>query len=551
VGSVERTETEYFLGLLVTSDDGADQPLRLVDGQQRTTTLILLLKALAELGSKEIAARINVLIDPSPSTFVMTTPGFRDALETVAKETTKSRKGRKRRQNSQMERLAEAFRVIDDKLRSAIGDDKEELEAFAAWVLTRVYLVDLVDTDPYDDQLLFDRINTRGLLLSGADTFRSRIASQVGRFSKFNFISDWRRARTKAAEAYGLSPTASAHEAERAAMIAWLVARYAASASDAPVTLKAILKEPYDWAWGNLRDSVGGEERVPDLFRKDFFPLVEALANPLSARTSFDRELAGFFSAALVKIPLTDALAAACCQPSRKAQWAADVRLASRFLDTMTARMMWGTGWCVTNAQRQDVVLRAIRATAQHTGETLRGMLRGILADSPGFSAENAPSLTPQNRIWIRYFLCRLADHLEKSLRNNNISSMLFARVDRPEIEHVMGSRFEDYAAAFPSARIWQQQRERLGALVVLPKSVNAALRETSYEGKLPHYAKQNALAASLAVPAYEAALTRLKGSKHFGGLPIRPVEEMSALAINERETLYCAIAEQIWPRQI
>jgi hypothetical protein len=196
-------------------------------------------------------------------------------------------------------------------------------------------------------------------------------------------------------------------------------------------------------------------------------------------------------------------------------------------------------------------MLRAIKAAAQHSGETLRGVLRGILADSPGFSPEYVPALTAQNRSWTRYFLCRLADHLEKTLRNNDISRKLFGRTGKPEIEHVMGSRFEHYAAGFPSARVWQQERERLGALVILPKAKNAELREASYEAKLPHYAKENALAASLAVTAYEAALTRLRGSRNSNGLPLRPIEEMVPAAISEREVLYCAIAEQIWPRQI
>ena len=541
-----RDEGEYFLGMIVTSAEEAGAPLRLVDGQQRTTTLILLLKALADAGTTEICDRIDVLLDPTPQTFVMAVPGFRDALTQVAAESSTQRRGRPRAPTTEMTRLTEAYRVIESQIDSAIGDDADEIGDFAAWVLEHVFIVDLLDTSPFDDQTLFDRVNTRGYPLTGADVFRSRVTMQVNAWQKPGFLQNWKEARSKAALAYDLNPTSAGLEAERLAITAWLAGRY--GGGDVAKT-KAILKEPYEWAHVSLPQTLGSEEKVPEAFRKDFFPLVDALGEVINARRSFTRELAGFYSAALLKIPLTDALAAAVMKPNRKASWKADLQVVARFLDAMAIRSAWSETWCHTHGQRLETMCRAIDIGARNSGATLAGLLCGLLANAPAFDPDDTLVLVKSNKAWIRYFLCRLTDHFELAVRGRDIATSLFGSAARPEIEHVM-AHYSDYQSNFPDPERWEEAKERLGALVILPKRLNGSLGNANYTRKIEEYASQNALAASLSPRAYDGKL-RFRGAKPRQPFNFRSCQSMTPKAIEDRERLYCAIAEKVWPKSL
>ncbi len=540
-----RDEGEYFLGMIVTSaGEEPNAPLRLVDGQQRTTTLILLLKVLAETGTSEVRERINALLDPTPQNFVMAVPGFRDAVTKAAAESPAPRKARK--ETTDMARLAEAYRIIDDRVQSAIGDDADEIADFAEWVLQHVFVVDLLDTSPFDDQTLFDRVNTRGFPLTGADVFRSRVTMQVSAWQKGGFLQNWKDARSKAALAYGLNPTSAGLEAERLAMMAWLAGRH--GRGDFEKT-KTILKEPYEWAHVNLPQVAHGEERVPELFKKDFFPFVDSLEEIVAAQRTFSRDFAGFYSASLLKVPLIDALAAAVMKPGKKTNWKTDLQIVSRFLDCMAIRSAWGKGWCQTHGQKLEKICEAIGVASRNTGDNLSGMLRGLLAESPTFSPEDAPTLSKTNKVWIRYFLCRLTDHFERTVKGKDDLTALFGAGAKPEIEHVMAN-YHDFQSHFPNSAKWKEDRERLGALVILPKRLNASLRDGGYDRKVQAYAAQNSLAASLSSAAYNGKL-HLRGAKPHHPFSTTPHRSMTAETIAERTNLYCKIAEHAWPKSL
>ena len=86
----------------------------------------------------------------------------------------------------------------------------------------------------------------------------------------------------------------------------------------------------------------------------------------------------------------------------------------------------------------------------------------------------------------------------------------------------------------------------RIGDLLLLPKQFNASYNDDPYELKLPHYFKQNILAASLNPKAYEknpGFVSFLKRS----GLGFKSYEQFKAADVIERGKLYREIARQVW----
>lgn len=92
----------------------------------------------------------------------------------------------------------------------------------------------------------------------------------------------------------------------------------------------------------------------------------------------------------------------------------------------------------------------------------------------------------------------------------------------------------------------FQEYRNRIGGLLLLPKSFNASCGDLPYAEKRGHYAGQNLLARSL----HESAYDHNPGFKRFvaeSGLPFRAHAEFKEADLDARQALYQQLAERIW----
>jgi uncharacterized protein DUF1524 len=92
----------------------------------------------------------------------------------------------------------------------------------------------------------------------------------------------------------------------------------------------------------------------------------------------------------------------------------------------------------------------------------------------------------------------------------------------------------------------FDEYRNRIGGLLLLPKSFNASFGDLTYKKKREHYLKENLLAQSLHALAYE----RNPGFKRFikdSGLPFHPHSDFKKADLDERQILYQKLAERIW----
>jgi Protein of unknown function (DUF1524) len=101
------------------------------------------------------------------------------------------------------------------------------------------------------------------------------------------------------------------------------------------------------------------------------------------------------------------------------------------------------------------------------------------------------------------------------------------------------------YRAEFTHETDFDEYRNRLGGLLLLPKIFNASYNDWPYSKKLPKYLEQNLLAQSLNPDAYDRnpPLKKLKEA----GLPFGGHKEFRKIDIEARQKLYVAIAKQVW----
>ena len=90
------------------------------------------------------------------------------------------------------------------------------------------------------------------------------------------------------------------------------------------------------------------------------------------------------------------------------------------------------------------------------------------------------------------------------------------------------------------------EHRNRLGGLLLLPKSFNASYGDLTYERKLPHYMGQNLLARSLHPQCYEHHPNFMRVIEEHA-LPFRPHVEFRKADMDARCELYRTIADKVW----
>ena len=114
------------------------------------------------------------------------------------------------------------------------------------------------------------------------------------------------------------------------------------------------------------------------------------------------------------------------------------------------------------------------------------------------------------------------------------------------EIEHVWADHPELHADEFSHPSEFQEYRNRIGGLLLLPKSFNASYGDLPYAEKREHYVGQNLLARSL----HEGAYNHNPGFKRFielSGLAFQAHADFKKTDLASRQKLYGKLAEQIW----
>lgn len=152
-----------------------------------------------------------------------------------------------------------------------------------------------------------------------------------------------------------------------------------------------------------------------------------------------------------------------------------------------------------------------------------------------------------QNRRSLHRLLARLTDYVEtESGHPSRFLDYVSEGKGRYEVEHIWADHPERHTDEFGHAADFAEHRNRIGGLLLLPKSFNASYGDLSYEEKLPHYNTQNLLARSLHPQCYEHNPGFLRFVQE-SGLPFTAHEHFKKADLDERGLLYRKLAERIW----
>jgi hypothetical protein len=164
------------------------------------------------------------------------------------------------------------------------------------------------------------------------------------------------------------------------------------------------------------------------------------------------------------------------------------------------------------------------------------------------FAGVNSFFLHMQNRHYVHHILARITHHIERECGINSDFSTYIARdIKKPfEIEHIWANQYKRYLDEFPSEKDFNEYRNHIGGLILLPRGFNQSFGDKPYEEKVQAYFGQNMLAQSLNRQCYLNNPSFL-AYKNRSGLPFRPYSTFKKADLDERQELYRLICEEIW----
>lgn len=148
----------------------------------------------------------------------------------------------------------------------------------------------------------------------------------------------------------------------------------------------------------------------------------------------------------------------------------------------------------------------------------------------------------------LRFLLARITNYIEE---NSKIESKFDKYIQRSikdpfEVEHIIPDVFSEYGGDFFDVKEFEEFRNRVGNLLLLPSSFNKSFGAKSFDIKVEHYFGQNLLAQSLNGKCYDHNPS-FKKFVYESQLPFKPFSKFSKDEINQRQHLYKKIVEKIW----
>ena len=532
----------YFLGSIIISEK--DSASFIVDGQQRLTSLTLLLILLRNL-QKDRVKKVNVdelifseKFDQKSFNIHVDerTPAMVALYDGASIDVTD--------RPESVQNLVQRYHDLEEAFPNELRDDA--LPYFIDWLLENVHLVEITAYSDDDAYTIFETMNDRGLSLSPTDMLKGYLLANMIQEKRTTANTLWRdRIRTL---------NDAGKEVEADCFKAWFRSQHAMKIRERkrgakPEDFDRIGTEFHRW----LRDAADdiGLKQSDDFYRfidRDFNFYSRQYLRIVKASAGMVTGLEHIFYNAQHGFTLQNMLLLAPLTPDDdNATVDLKLGLTARYVDILLTWRLWNFRSIAYSTMQYAMflVMRDIRGLAPAVLATK--LHESLVKEKETFASNDRLYVHQQNRYALHRVLARLTDHVEtQSGQPSRYTELVAEGPNRYEVEHIWADHAERHTDEFSHATDFAEYRNRIGGLLLLPKKFNASYGDLTYEKKLPHYLTQNLLARSLHKQCYE----HNPGFMQFiqsSNLPFKAHDEFKKADLEARSALYRALAEKIW----
>ncbi len=532
----------YFLGSIIISRK--ESTGFIVDGQQRLTSLTLLLILLRNL-QKDRADKVivdelifseqygqksfNIDVDER----VLAMEALYDGQPIDVTDRTES-----------VQNLIARYCDLEDNFPDELRE--HALPYFADWLLENVHLVEITAYADEDAYTIFETMNDRGLSLSPTDMLKGYLLANIDESKRTSANARWRDRIRELNEA--------GKEVESDCLKAWLRSQYATKIRERkrgakPEDFDRIGTEFHRW----LREAANtvGLEQSEDYYRfidRDFDFYSRQYLRLMEASETLVPNLAHVLYNAQLGFTLQDMLLLAPLHPDdSKAIIDQKMALVARYLDILLAWRLWNFRSIAYSTMQYAIFRVMFDIRGLDTDSLALKLHESLSKEDQNFTSNDHLRMHQQNRYPLHRILARLTDYVEtQSGQPSRYLEYVGEGKTRYEVEHIWADHAERHTEEFPHPADFTEHRNRIGGLLLLPKSFNASYGDLPFADKLPHYNTHNLLARSLHPQCYEHNPGFLRFVQQ-SGLPFSPMTIFKKDNLEARSLLYRQIAERIW----
>ena len=551
----------YYMGsIIVSTKEGRHS---IIDGQQRLTSMTLFLIYLNNLQKKSSKkVEIDHLIfstqygDKSYNLDISDRIECMDALYNI--KSTDPLYNIKSidplGKNESVKNIIKRYQDIEELFPDELKDEK--LPFFIDWLIENVIFVEIKTSSDDDAYTIFETMNDRGLNLTSTEMLKGYLLSKI----------DTKKRKLEANDLWK-DQIAKIKEIKKDAdgfFKSWLRGKYAESIRPGRKgaeneDFEKIGTRFHNWVReNNDKLELADESSFYNFIKEDFVFFSELYLTIYKASQNFQKDLEHIFY--ISKFGVAESfyypmLMASILKDDDKETINKKMNIVARFLETFHI---------FRKVNFKAIAQSSIRYTIYITIKEIRNKplseIAFILKEKTEKPIENLNEnfkenldgiqkyKLNQNKRYVRYLLARITHHIEqKSYMENFFASYLSDDIERPfEIEHIWANKMEYHSDEFSDKQDFDDCRNKLGALILIPRGFNQSYSDDKYEDKLTHYNSQNLLARSLNPQCYEknpAFRDYIESSK----LPFKFYLQFKKQDIIERQDLYTKICKEIW----
>lgn len=549
--SHDRSEIEnynsYYLGpIVICEKDGA---LSIIDGQQRLTSLTLLLIYIHNL-QKEWANPIS--IESLVRSEKYGRPSYNlqiddriECLDSLFKKGEYDPNGKE----ESIQNLVERYRDIEEFFPE---DYKNEtaLPFFIDWLKEKIVFVKIVAYSDENAYTIFETMNDRGLNLTPTEMLKGYLLSKVPNDQKITLNNLWKKR------------IGQLHEFDKLEDLeffrAWLRGKYAESirpgkAGAANEDFEKIGTSFHTWV--KDKTALIGLEKPNDFIdfiknKFDFFVNIYSgiwtkAQGELQKDIEYVYYTAYFGIASSLEYPL---MFSPINPDDDEKTIKKKLNLTARFIETFSVLKTVNYRTLAQSSIRYTIYSLVKKVRDKSPDELAQIYKKEIKDLDVNLSGIKDFGMHQQNKRFVRFLLARITNYLE---HNSGVSSSfkqyMSDEIKKPfQVEHIWEDKYDRFKSEFEQRDDFNTHRNKIGGLLLLPKGTNQSFNAEPFVNKLPHYLKQNLLAQSLHEDSYKRNPNFVNFIKE-SGLPLKSYNQFKKADLEERTSLYQKICEQIW----
>ena len=159
------------------------------------------------------------------------------------------------------------------------------------------------------------------------------------------------------------------------------------------------------------------------------------------------------------------------------------------------------------------------------------------------------------NRSFVKFLLSRISGFVDTEIEffnkaqghSTNFTKYYISPGAKPfEVEHIWSVQFDQHRDEFDQQNDYEEYRNYIGALVLLPRGTNQSFGDMPYAQKLEKYYSQNSYVQTLHPKSYISNPNFLQMIQRYQ-IPFEPHLEFKKADIDKRQALVQRICEVIW----